>query len=245
MEIIGNKNSKIVANKIANKYTCNLCDYNTCNKYDFNKHLSTRKHQMEINGKNVNKKNRNNRKEINEKTTCIHCNKIYMSQSGLWKHLKKCQDKLDKELINSNIVLEKENKELSNPNIELEKENKELKEIIKDQNYNILKILKQTDELKELINNNSIITNNNNTTNNNHFNINVFLNEKCKDAINMSDFLDSLKIELKDLEYVGKNGYVEGITNIFVKNLNELDLYKRPLHCTDKKRDVFYIKDEE
>jgi hypothetical protein len=96
--------------------------------------------------------------------------------------------------------------------------------------------------------NNTIINNNNNTTNHNttnNFNLNVFLNEQCKDALNISEFVDSLKITFEDLLYSKKNGLVEGISNVMIRGLKELDIYKRPIHCTDKKRETMYIKDQE
>jgi hypothetical protein len=86
-------------------------------------------------------------------------------------------------------------------------------------------------------------TTNNNTTNN--FNLNVFLNEQCKDALNISDFIDSLKITIEDLLFSKTNGISRGITDVMIKGLKELDIYKRPIHCTDIKRDIMYIKDED
>jgi hypothetical protein len=118
----------------------------------------------------------------------------------------------------------------------------------------ILKLLKDNEEIRQIlkdvlpkIGNNTIINNNNNTTNNttNNFNLNVFLNEQCKDALNISDFIDSLKITFEDLLYSKKNGLVEGISNVMIRGLKELDIYKRPIHCTDRKRETMYIKDHE
>jgi hypothetical protein len=114
------------------------------------------------------------------------------------------------------------------------KENSEFKELIVEQNKMVMKMCEKTS---------SSITNSNINSNNKTFNLNVFLNEHCKDAMNITDFVDSLKLQLSDLESVGKLGFVEGITNIIVKNLKALDVHKRPVHCSDSKREVMYIKD--
>jgi hypothetical protein len=114
----------------------------------------------------------------------------------------------------------------------LMKENSEFKEMLLEQNKLVMKVCEK----------NSVINNIN--SNNKTFNLNVFLNEQCKDAMNIMDFVDSLKIQLSDLENVGKLGFVEGITNIIVKNLKALDVHKRPVHCSDTKREVMYVKDE-
>jgi len=147
---------------------------------------------------------------------CNNCNKIYKDRSGLWRHNKKCfvENELDKdELI---IMLIKQNAEM---------------------------IKNQQDITMEIVKNG---TTNNTTHTNSHnkvFNLNLFLNETCKDAMNISDFVSSINVELNDLEITGKSGYVEGITNIFLKNLNNIEKHMRPLHCSDLKREVLYIKD--
>jgi len=117
----------------------------------------------------------------------------------------------------------------------------------------IMTLLQQNNQLQnqiiELCKDKSV-TNINNTgahinSHNKTFNLNVFLNETCKDAMNIMDFVDSLKLQLSDLENVGRLGYVEGISNIIIKNLQEMDVHKRPVHCSDSKREVMYIKDED
>jgi hypothetical protein len=154
---------------------------------------------------------------------------------GLWKHKQKCQ-----------VANEKTDTSLAS----------ELKEMAtKDKDGLILKLLKDNEEIRQILKevlpkmgNNTIINNNNNTTNHNttnNFNLNVFLNEQCKDALNISEFVDSLKITFEDLLYSKKNGLVEGISNVMIRGLKELDIYKRPIHCTDKKRETMYIKDQE
>lgn len=158
--------------------------------------------------------------EISEKIYECNCGKIYKHSSTLYTHKKKCTSSNDTD---------------SNDN-----EIKELKELMK---Y----LMKENSELKtmmfEVIKNGT----HNNTTNshNKSFNLQFFLNETCKDAMNIMDFVDSIKIQLSDLENVGKLGYVDGISNIIAKNLNSLDETKRPVHCTDTKREVMYVKDED
>ena len=117
-------------------------------------------------------------------------------------------------------------------------ENKELKTMMLEQQNMMMKVIENG------TNNTTNITSNTNS-HNKAFNLNFFLNETCKDAMNIMDFVDSIKLQLSDLEGVGELGYVEGISNIIVKNLKELDVTQRPLHCTDKKRETMYIKDED
>jgi hypothetical protein len=181
--------------------------------------------------------------EIKKNATLeCECGKIYSNPSGLWKHQKKCIESLkkvdkdeptDKELI---MLLIKENSELR-------KEQTGIKELL----------IKEQTDIKELIleivKNGVANTNNsyNTTHTNSHnkaFNLNFFLNETCKNAMNITDFVDSIKLQLSDLIEVGEIGYVEGISKIIVKSLNNLDETIRPIHCTDKKRETMYVKDE-
>jgi hypothetical protein len=155
------------------------------------------------------------------------CGKRYKDRSGLWKHKQKCFQTL-------------QHKIMSNDNVdvvcELVKQNKELKDLLVEQNNKILDIMKEG----------KVVTNNTmNNTMNNNFNINFFLNEKCKDAVNIQDFVNSLELQLKDLEETGRIGYINGITKIFVKGLQEIDVCKRPIHCSDLKREVLYVKDKD
>ena len=212
---------------IATKFYCECCDYSTCNLYDFNKHNNTIKHFS--NDKSIFSMDLS-QKSQEKKFICQNCNKSYKDNSGLWRHKKKC-------------CIKENNEELNNHEITPElimsvlQQNKELQQILLEQNKTIVELSK-----------NNTITNNNNITNTNShnktFNLQFFLNETCKDAMNIMDFVDSIKVQLCDLEKVGKIGYVEGISNIIVKNLNSLDETKRPVHCTDAKREVMYVKDE-
>jgi hypothetical protein len=169
------------------------------------------------------------------------CNRDYKTVSGLWKHKKICNYSeyciTSSNNNNSNNVNNISNQITPELVLNILEQNKELTNIVLEQNKTIMEMAK----------NNHVQTINLNNVNNNNktFNLNVFLNEYCKDAMNITDFIDSLKLQVSDLENMGKVGFVEGITNIIVKNLQALDIYKRPVHCADKKREIIYIKDED
>jgi hypothetical protein len=164
---------------------------------------------------------------------CNNCNKKYKHHSSLYNHKKNC-------------IIEKENEDKNNKNnneispeliMSVLQQNKELQTMLIEQNKTIIELSK-----------NNSITNNNITHTNSHnkeFNLNFFLNETCKNAMNITDFVDSIKLQLSDLENVGKIGYVEGLSKIIIKNLNALDVTERPVHCSDSKRDTMYVKDED
>jgi hypothetical protein len=207
--------------KVAENKKCVKCDY-TCSKLsDYKKHLLTRKHQNGSKWKYL---------EVTENNSCFACDichKKYMTHSGLWKHSQKCTIKkvADNEVVQMFI---KENTDIKNVILELVKNNSELQK-------QMLDICKMPNNI-----NNTIISNNHNNT----FNLQFFLNEQCKDAMNLMDFVDSFKLQFSDLEQVGEMGYIEGISNIIMKKLNEMDVYKRPIHCSDAKREIMYVKDD-
>ena len=210
--------------KIPKHYECKICDYNTYSLKDFNKHIQTSKHVNRINLNNLEHENPKNPKNFN----CKYCNKCYKARNSLWYHEQKCFSNEFTHKIQSHINSKDESTE----------------KIIIDKDTLIIELLKQNKELLEIVKNG---THNNTTHNNSHnkaFNLNFFLNETCKDAMNIMDFVDSIKLQLSDLERVGELGYIEGISNIIVKNLKDLDVTQRPVHCTDKKRETLYIKDE-
>jgi hypothetical protein len=170
---------------------------------------------------------------------CAKCKKFYNDPSGLWKH----NQKYHKEKKNGNVIPPVVNTEVSvltNLILELVKSNTDLQQQIQRvyQELNTTKATQMNE--KGTINSNN---NHSNNTINKTFNLHFFLNEQCKDAMNITDFVDSVSLQLSDLEAVGKLGYVEGISQIIIRKLNELDLYKRPIHCTDIKRDSLHIKD--
>jgi len=203
--------------KIPFNFLCKICDYYTSNKKDYTKHLLTAKHSRLTNAKGFT--NESPEKSQNVKNYLCKCGRIYKHMSSLCKHKKNCF--IQEEIINN---------ELSDKDL-------------------IMMLVKQNSELLEVIKNGTHNTNHShNNTNHSHnktFNLQFFLNETCKDAMNIMDFVDSIKLQLSDLESVGKLGYVEGISNIITTNLKALDVTQRPVHCTDKKREVLYVKDED
>lgn len=204
------------APKLKPIFCCNNCDYTTCKFVDYKRHLSTLKHF----GNNVATFGNTSAYSIYHHK-CANCNKEYADRSGLWKHKARNNCKTPMKPEKTTIL---DNEQLI---IELLKQNKELLEIVKNGTTN-----------------NSYNTINTNNSHNNAFNLQFFLNETCKNAMNITDFIDSIKLQLPDLMDVGKLGFIEGISNIIVKNLNNLDETERPIHCTDKKRETFYVKDE-
>jgi hypothetical protein len=210
--------------KIPHKYTCIFCNYNTISKKDFNKHISTDKHKRLENASKMLVNPNELSSNINKMYLC-NCGKSYTHDSSYYRQKKKFKTKEDSD---------SEEEKINDPS------DKEL----------MLALIKDNSELKnmimEIVKNGTHNTTNNNTNTNSHnkaFNLNFFLNETCKDAMNIMDFVDSIKLQLSDLEKVGELGYVEGISNIIVQNLKELDVNKRPVHCTDKKRETMYVKD--
>jgi len=211
------------------KFECVTCDFKCCKKRDYDRHLLTRKHEKSGKGNTlVTNGNIESLKSPEPVVfSCKNCNKIYKSRKGLWSHNKICQTQ---EETTAEPKQDDSTSNLSKDDIkELLKQNQEFKELILEQNSKLYELAKEGRVI------------NNNTTNN--FNLNMFLNEKCKDALNIADFVNSLKLELTDLENTGRLGYVEGVSKIIIRGLKELDVYKRPIHCSDVKRETMYIKD--
>lgn len=217
-----------IKQKLAQKFYCSFCDYNTNRKYNFNIHKSTAYHKNMVFG---------NQTELAETKTsnfaCIFCEKKYKNRSGLWKHNKTCLKQNPNDYL-TNINADKD------LILMLIKQNGELKDAMIEQNKNIIEICKNNSTIGSY----NTYSQTNNNSNNKTFNLQFFLNETCKDAMNIMDFVDSVKIQLSDLEKVGNIGYIDGISNIIIKNLRVLDVEKRPVHCTDSKREVLYIKDD-
>ena len=219
--------------KIAKNIFCKICDYNTSKTSDYSKHLATLKHKRLImTNENLQKSPDNCQIHI---FSCI-CSKQYQHMSSLCKHKKTCES------CNSNTTE-------TNMIDKLVIENKNLKEFMIEQNQDfkslILEILKKDASIIGNINNNTINNNISNNCNNKSFNLNVFLNEKCKDAMNMSEFVDTIKMQLSDLENFAHLGYADGVSKIFVQGINALDIHLRPIHCSDSKRETLYIKDND
>ncbi len=223
---------------INDKYICKCCQYSTSRKSSYDKHISTLKH-IKVAKETKKLQNDTEKLQMDAKTfdepkfTCEFCDKVFAYRSGLWKHKKTCVNQNYCQPINAIQPGAQITTELV---MELIKDNKEMKQIILEQHNTINNLVK-----------NGITNNSNNTytnSNNKAFNLNFFLNETCKDAMNINDFVESIKIQLCDLERFGEIGYVENLSNIITTNLKALDVTERPVHCTDKKREVIYIKDD-
>ena len=206
--------------KSAPIFECIVCEYKCSRNSEWQRHISTVKHRSRVTSNSL---------ATNQQHICFQCNKKYQDRTGLWRHNKKCLPK----------------------NLDDEKKAPQINELF-DKETLIIQLLKQNQELQksliELSKNPVNITTNNNNTNNSHnktFNMQFFLNEECKDALNISEFVSSIKVELEDLETTGRLGYVEGVSRIINKNLNDLDQTKRPIHCSDLKREVLYIKNDD
>ncbi len=216
--------------KVATEFTCELCDYKTSRKNNYDKHILTTKH---LNVTKCNTFDGKSCKKVAEKDyTCAICSKKYNSRVGLWRHKKSClnEEKSD----SSSDDFDGENFNIGGSELVkyLMKENAEFKGML-------MKVLENG-----TIQNNNNTTNNNNNCHNKTFNLQVFLNEKCKDALNIDEFVDSLKISLSDIESLGENGFVNGVSKIFVNGLKSLDIYKRPIHCSDFKRETMYLREQ-
>jgi len=218
--------------KVARTFTCEKCNFVCSNKYDFNKHLGTAKH-------NRIQENTQNTTKIYE---CDKCNKQYRFHSGLWKHKQSCNIQEYTQSINTIDAATV---------VTLLKQNQDFKTMMVEQYTQLQESNKQNIELqKQLVdavkNNANTITNvTNNTTNNNQkFNLNFFLNDTCKDAMSITDFLRNLNVHIDELEYIGNHGYVNGMTKMIMARLKDMDITKRPIHCTDIKRETMYIKDD-
>ena len=218
--------------KISAKFHCTLCNYK-CNKNsEWQKHILTAKHTKRTTEHTL------LTKQLQKKIHCEICKKEYLNRSGLWRHKKKCLTNTPHEEINHQKSPEK-SPEL--PTSNLVTENEIIKMLIQE-NTEFKKLI------LELIKKDNLNITNNHNTNNSHnktFNLQFFLNEECKDALNISEFVSSIKVELEDLETTGRLGYVEGVSRIMNKNLKELDINKRPIHCSDSKREILYIKNDD
>ncbi len=214
----------MVTNKYPNckdfKFICECCNYMCSKNSEYIKHLLTAKHIGNASG---------NAKNI-VNYTCKKCNKIYKSRKGLWGHNKVCNS-IVSDIKEENIIIENssdEFKTLTSMVMELVKSNTEMQK-----------------QMVDMCKNSNNMINSHNNSHNKTFNLQFFLNEQCKDAMNISDFANSITLELSDLESVGELGYVEGITKIMLDKLNSMDIYKRPIHCSDAKREILYVKDHD
>ena len=243
--------------KVANVFVCELCDYRCSKLCNFNKHLTTVKHRYGHNSdKIVTKSSKKVAKSSQTIFTC-ECGKTYRYRQGLSFHKKSCHfieciidkstDIYSHDIPSENIILDC--KLIEPYNIDDHSIIAQLKDIIINQQTQLdtqQQICKQQQQqigdLIPRIGNNTIT---NNTTQNTNYSIKVFLDEKCKDAINMTDFVNSIKVSLEQLEYTKQHGLADGLSKTIMENMNRLSIYERPLHCTDIKRETLYIKDDD
>ena len=207
--------------KSSNDFCCKNCNYFTSRKSQYERHLSTDKHKR--------LQNNDAGTILNKKYIC-DCGREYKYRQGLYNHRKTCKGEKKE-----NIIIQSENKdEMKQLVLKLISENQEFKNTV------LQELRKTITELIPKVGNNN---NNNNLEQN--FNINVFLNEKCKDALSLDEFIDKIEVSMKNLLTTKEKGQVYGISNIIMENMNKLSLYERPLHCTDKKRETLYVKNNE
>ena len=229
----------------SNIFCCINCHYNTVRKSQYDRHLTTAKH------KKILMDSKMDSKKVPLTFQC-NCGNIYKYRQGLVKHKKKCS--LFVEKLSENTLLENSLTEtdIMNPSmlINILKDNQEFKSLLIEQHKIQLEQQKENRELQNKLlemakNQNQTVTNTNCNNTNNQFNLNFFLNETCKDAINMVEFVKSIQLHLEDLEETARLGYVEGVSRIFVKALNDMEVNKRPIHCTDIKRETVYVKNND
>ena len=237
-----------ITSKNTQIFECKKCIFNCSKKGDYNRHLLTRKHQLATTTTEITSKNTSN-------NFLCNCGKTYKERTALWRHKKKCSfeetkegTKLEEKKETTEEITEEITEDIDYKLLLLKmmEQNNELQNTIVNQQQEYQKSQQEyQNTIKEMIpkigNNNTITTTNNN--NNNQFNLQMFLNEDCKNALNIKDFVNSLQLSIKDLTDTGKLGYVDGISRIFVNALNDMDVTERPIHCTDLKRETVYIKD--
>ncbi len=229
----------------AENFFCKICDFKCSKKSNFLKHLSTRKHEILTNP--------NKKMPKNATSFMCSCGKSYKHRSTLSSHQKKCVFKLqNKDIINDNVLDHKGFSSIENNNDDDENLNfKEMFLTMVDKNNELQNVV--TEMCKQIPNSNQPVNNTvhnttNNTTNNisnQNFNINVFLNENCKDALNMSDFIKSIEISVEDLQRINEQGQTIGMSNLLIEKLNNLDIFERPVHCSDIAKETIYIKDSD
>jgi hypothetical protein len=233
--------------KNAEKYNCEHCNFKCSKQSNYDAHILTAKHQILTNP--------NEKVPKNAKAFMCSCGKVYKHSSTLCAHKKKCTyvDNIDDDTTDDDETPEEIQNSISEPPSDastvllLLKQNDEFKELMVEQHSAVVALQQQNLELQtkmiDVVKNGTII--NNTTNNNNQFNLNFFLNDTCKDAMNITDFLGNLDVQIDELEYIGHHGYVNGMTKMIMERLKEMDITKRPIHCTDVKRETMYIKDKD
>jgi len=216
-----------ITQHLPKQFNCENCDYVTSNRKDYNRHLLTRKHINTINTIKY-----NILPPTGDKEYICECGKTYKHNASLFNHKKKCKGPSNEKIIDTSS---NEFKSLTDLVLELVKNNTELQKQNQDFQQKMFELCK---------NNNNTTINTNSHNNNKTFNLQVFLNEECKDAMNMTEFINSIQLKLSDLENIGNQGYIEGVSNIIINHMNNTEMYKRPVHCSDAKRETLYVKEE-
>jgi hypothetical protein len=226
------------------KFNCELCDFKCSKQSNYAKHILTSKH---INRTNPHFLEQKNAEQSATHYACKKCSKIYKARNSLWYHEQTCTIILDTPAEKSAPLPVDDHLQMTLI-LELVKQNQEFKDMLMqqstqmmEQNKTMIEVAKNS-QISNTINNN--ISNSNNNSNNKTFNLQFFLNETCKDAMNMKDFIKSLELSLPELEKMGEVGFAEGMSRVFVNRLNSLDVTKRPIHCSDVKREIIHIKDD-
>ena len=245
-------NLATIMSKKTRNLECINCGFISSSKNDYNRHIETKKHKMSNQSTFGNKTSfftQNQESVLLEKTNtqneCKICNKTFGTRSGLWRHNKKLHTQeetpLSENMMKNDLC---EKFDFQAIFMDIVKQNEEFKQLLIEQNKQNQELQKQVVEIASTTNSN--ITNNyNNNTMNNKFNLQIFLNETCKDAMNIQEFIDYVTVQHSDFENFGKMGYVEALTRIFLRNLTELEVHRRPIHCSDLKREVLYVKDND
>ena len=224
-------NGSILVPKSSESFCCELCDYSTSRKSQYDRHLSTDKHKIRENGSKMVENDSDLVAKSSKFYECL-CGNKYKYDSGYYRHKKKCDKYLNQEnnMSEAEVALKYQEKldHLTNVVLNVVNQNNEL-----------------TKRIVELSSNTTMTNcNNTNNSNNNTFNLQIFLNEQCKDALNIKDFVESIQVQISDLEETGNLVYAEGISKIFINNLEQLNTHERPIHCSDSKREILYIKDD-
>ncbi len=209
--------------KSSKKFYCEKCDYSSNRESQWIRHLSTTKHKMDNLDNAV-----DNVKSTKRSFECV-CGKVYKYNSGLSKHRKKCPLTMKNEVVP--VITETPTTSSSKTGLSVEVLNK-----LVEQNNTLMEKVIELSKDRQVINYQNC--------GNKKMTINVFLNQECKNAMNLTDFVENVKVSLEDLNYTKEHGYIKGISNIFVKHLKDLDPKERPIHCSDKKRMQFYVKEE-
>ena len=215
------------------KYYCKICDFKCCKRSNYTYHLITNKHKIMTNDDELNAKN--------AKSYVCYCGNKYKYRQGLHNHKKKCRQKEPEQ--EQEQSLQQTGINVISMFHEMMRENQKLRELLIDQSNQAQESqIEMQQQMLELASENKIVNNHNNTINN-KFNLNFFLNEQCKNAMDLTDFLNTIEVRVEDVTNMGRFGFAEGISRIFMKALNNLDVYERPIHCCDLKREMMYIKD--